>query len=67
MANSGNSVLIMGPNDFTLVREKNDRGTGRRKALLRVDGEAYPEFDLDDASWSNYANWLTERTAQPRS
>ena len=62
VANGGNSVLIVGADDFTLLRAKTDPGTGRRKALLRVHGEPYPEFELDDASWSNYANWMNEQT-----
>lgn len=61
VANNGNAVWVAGPDDFSLVREKHDRGHGRRKALLRIHGEAYPEFDLDDASWANYANWMTEQ------
>lgn len=60
---AGQSVLIVGPDDFSLVREKTERGTGRRKALLRVQGEPYPEFELDDASWSNYTAWVNEQTA----
>ncbi|HEY1191560.1 MAG TPA: hypothetical protein VGE74_28265 [Gemmata sp.] len=62
VANNGNAVWVAGPEDFTLVREKRDRGHGRRKALLRIHGDAYPEFELDDASWSNYVNWLGEQT-----
>lgn len=60
VANNGALVWVAGPDDFTLVREKSDRGGGRRKALFRIHGEAYPEFDLEDASWANYANWMTE-------
>ena len=68
VANGGNSVLIVGPGEFGVVREKVDHGTGRRKAMLRVYGEAYPEFDLGDASWSNYVNWMAEQAApRPRS
>ena len=58
VAVGGGAVWVAGPDDFTLRREKVDRGTGRRKALLRVHGEEYPEFDLDDASWTNYIKWL---------
>ncbi|MBP3958177.1 hypothetical protein J8F10_23255 [Gemmata sp. G18] len=63
VANNGSAVWVAGPDDFTLVREKSDRGGGRRKALLRIYGEAYPEFTLDDASWSNYARWMAEFAA----
>lgn len=66
VADGGNSVLIVGPGEFGMVREKVDHGTGRRKAMLRVYGEAYPEFELGDASWANYANWMIERAGQPR-
>jgi hypothetical protein len=59
---SGHAVWVAGPDDFTLVREKTDHGTGRRKALLRIHGEAYPEFDLTDASWGNYLKWRATQT-----
>ncbi|AWM40575.1 hypothetical protein GobsT_09050 [Gemmata obscuriglobus] len=62
VAGSGGQVWIAGADDFSLRREKEGRGDGRRKALLRIYGEAYPEFDLDDASWANYANWMAEQT-----
>lgn len=66
VAVAGNSVLVAGPDDFTLRREKADRGHGHRKALLSVYGEKYPEFDLSDASWNNYTRWLaTQRPASP--
>ena len=63
VANNGSAVWVAGPDDFSLVREKRPRGDGWRKALLRIHGEAYPEFDLDDASWANYANWMAEHAA----
>ncbi len=63
VANSGSAVWVAGPDDFSLQRAKHDPGTGSRKALLRVHGEAYPEFILDDASWSNYTRWMTEQAA----
>jgi hypothetical protein len=66
VAAGGNDVWVAGADDFTLVREKTDHGTGRRKALLRIHGEAYPEFDLTDASWANYLKWMaTQRPVQP--
>ncbi len=63
VANNGNAVWVAGPDDFSLQREKHDRGSGARKAMLRIHGEAYPEFILDDASWSNYARWMAEQAA----
>jgi hypothetical protein len=63
VANSGNTVWIAGPDEFTLRREKTDRGHGRRKALLNIHGEAYPEFELEDVSWANYTKWMA--TQQP--
>jgi len=50
-------VWIVGPEDFELLREKIDNGTGRRKALLRIYGQPYPEFEITDVSWSNYQKW----------
>ena len=58
VATDGNAVWVAGPGDFALRREKTDRGKGSRKALLNIYGAAYPEFDLDDASWANYMKWL---------
>lgn len=55
---TGNTVWIAGADDFTLRREKAERGAGYRKALLSIYGEGFPEFDLDDASWDNYARWV---------
>jgi hypothetical protein len=62
VATDGNSVWVAGPDDFTLRREKTDRGNGVRKALLSIHGENYPEFDLDDVSWANYTKWLATQT-----
>jgi hypothetical protein len=56
---SGNDVWVAGPEDFVLEREKADRGTGRRRARLRIHGEMYPEFVIEDASWVNYVKWVT--------
>ena len=58
-------MWVAGADDFTLVREKADHGTGRRRAMLRIHGEPYPEFDITDASWSNYAKWAQGRTQAP--
>lgn len=58
---TGNTVWIAGPEDFTLRREKADRGGGWRKALLSIHGEQYPEFELSDASWDNYTKWLANQ------
>ena len=65
VATNGNAVWVAGPDDFTLRREKADRGTGRRKALLSIHGEAYPEFDLGDESWENYVRWMTAQAPAP--
>jgi hypothetical protein len=66
VAIDGNAVWVAGPDDFTLRREKTDRGNGRRKALLSIHGEAYPEFDIDDVSWANYTKWMaTQSPANP--
>lgn len=58
----GQEVLIAGPDDLELLREPEDHGTGRRKALLQVHGQAFPEFEISDASWANYQKW---RAAHP--
>ena len=63
VATSGNTVWIAGADEFSLRREKSDRGAGRRKALLNIHGEGYPEFDLEDVSWANYTKWMA--TQQP--
>lgn len=53
----GNAVWIAGPEDFEILREKADRGTGHRKALLRIHGLPYPEFEILDVTWANYQRW----------
>lgn len=53
----GSSVWIAGPDDFEILREKADHGTGRRRALLKIHGLAYPEFEITDATWTNYQKW----------
>lgn len=65
VAVTGSAVWVAGPDDFTLRREKIDRGTGRRKALLSIYGEAYPEFEIDDKSWDNYTRWIAEQAPLP--
>lgn len=55
---TGSTVWVAGADDFTLRREKAERGAGYRKGLLSIHGEGFPEFDLDDASWDNYARWV---------
>jgi hypothetical protein len=59
---TGNEVLVCGPDDFEIRREKLDHGTGRRRAILRIHGMPYPEFEIVDATWANYQKW---RTAHP--
>jgi hypothetical protein len=51
------SVLVAGPGEFVIHREGEDRGTGLRRAVLQVHGQAFPAFEIDDASWANYAKW----------
>jgi hypothetical protein len=58
----GNSVLVAGPHDFELLREKADHGTGRRKGLLRFHDVPAPEFEISDVTWANYQKW---RAANP--
>lgn len=60
----GDPIWVAGPDDFELLREKTDHGTGRRKALLRIDTLHAPEFEITDATWANYAKW---RAANPLS
>jgi len=62
VANRGHTVLIAGPQDFELLREKVDRGTGRRKALFTIYDVPHPEFEITDATWANYQKW---RAAHP--
>jgi hypothetical protein len=62
VARRGGAIWIAGPDDFELLREKTDHGTGKRKALLKIHGVPYPDFEITDASWSNYQKW---RIANP--
>lgn len=62
----GSAVWVLGPGEFTLKREKTERGTGYRKALLSIHGEGYPEFDLEDASWENYQKWMASQPTGER-
>ncbi|MCE9563832.1 MAG: hypothetical protein K8U57_17455 [Planctomycetes bacterium] len=57
VATRGHTVLIAGPHDFEILREKADRGTGRRKALFSIYDVPHPEFEIADASWANYQKW----------
>lgn len=54
----GDLVVVAGPEEFSLspVR-KGRRGEGRRVELFLND-QAYPEFEIDDASWANYLKWV---------
>jgi hypothetical protein len=56
------AVWLIGPEDFRLKREKTDHGTGHRRAVLSIGSERFPEFDIDDASWANYQNWMASRS-----
>jgi hypothetical protein len=53
----GSMVLVAGPEDFEILRDRADHGTGRRKALLRLHEVPSPEFEISDASWANYQKW----------
>jgi hypothetical protein len=66
VATSGSAVWVAGADDFTLRREKTDRGIGYRKALLSIHGEQYPEFELSDASWENYTKWMASQESAGR-
>ena len=57
VATRGHTVWVCGPEDFELMREKTDHGTGRRRALLSIYGVPHPEFEIADASWANYQKW----------
>jgi hypothetical protein len=61
----GTAVWISSPEDFEILREKSDHGTGRRKAILRIFNQPYPEFDIDDATWENYKKWRIENPNSP--
>jgi len=58
----GDEAFVGGPEDLEIRREKVDRGTGRRRAAVRIDDLPYPEFEITDASWANYQKW---RAANP--
>ncbi len=63
----GSAVWIAGPDDFEILREKVDGGTGLRRGFLRIYDRSYPEFDIDDATWANYLKWRsTNPTALSR-
>lgn len=55
----GNDVLVAGPDEFEILREKVDRGTGRRRGILNIHGLPYPELEITDATWANYQRWRT--------
>lgn len=60
------TVWLVGPEDFAIKREKTDHGTGYRRAMLSIGGERFPEFDIDDASWANYQNWMAGQPTAPQ-
>ena len=62
VSTSGNDVLVAGADEFEILREKVDRGTGRRRGILRIQDLSYPEIEITDATWANYQRW---RTAHP--
>lgn len=57
VAPRGDEALVVGPEDLEIRREKIDRGTGRRRAVIRIDDIPYPEFEITDATWANYQKW----------
>jgi hypothetical protein len=57
-------VLVVGPWEFELLREKKDRGADTRRALLRIHDRNFSEFDIDSVTWDNYQKW---RAALPSS
>lgn len=65
LAANGHAVVVAGPDEFDLVRDPVDTGTGRRRALLKVFGDHYPPFEIDDASWNNYEKWLKANSPAP--
>jgi hypothetical protein len=66
VAAHGNAVWVVGSDEFLLRREKTDRNTGSRRAMLSIQGEGYPEFELGDVSWANYQKWkASQATPQP--
>jgi hypothetical protein len=58
----GSSVVITGPDEFEILRQPDDHGTGSRRALLAIHHNTFPVFDIQDASWENYKKW---RSAHP--
>jgi hypothetical protein len=60
VAMQGESLWVASEREFDLRREKEDRGTGFRRARLQINEQNYPEFKIDDASWENYKKWLAE-------
>jgi hypothetical protein len=59
VAVKGESVWVLGADEFAIVRDPEDHGKGHRPALLRIYDRHFPEFDIDDTSWENYQKWLT--------
>jgi hypothetical protein len=57
VATRGEEVWVAGPGTLEVARHPEDPGTGRRPASLRVYGQEYPPFEIDDASWDNYQRW----------
>lgn len=57
-----NMIYVIGPEDFEILREKTDHGTGRRKGLLRINDLPNGEFEISDVTWANYQKW---RSAYP--
>jgi len=66
VAVNGKAVWVTGPGEFDLARERKEHGTGKRRALLTIHGQHYPEFPISDASWANYQKWLAENSLSPQ-
>ena len=62
----GNTMLLASADEMDLTRESKDHGTGSRQAVLRLYGQAFPAFNLTDASWANYLKWLASNPGGAR-
>lgn len=60
VARRGPAVVVAGPGDFAILPEEADRRTGRPRALLLLHAQAFPAFEIGDATWDNYRKWAGE-------
>ena len=61
----GDSVLLLGPEDFVITRERTEHDTGLRRARMQFPGATPQEFEIDDASWANYQKWVADSGSSP--